>query len=282
MTGVRSGSNVPRGGSGGVLLDAVTTVRRTPVLPLPRPRFAPATRWIIGLAGAAALALASLVGWKLVQDPTRFPVSNVDVLGTLDYTDRDRLRREIARFTDDGFYALDIDGLRRAVEALPWVAEARIAREWPGRLEVAVEEHEPAARWNDDGLVSKRLELFLPPQLQRDDERYAQWQRLFADLPVLRGAEGRHEDVLDDYRRYERQLGDVGLTIVRLEEDDRRSQTLELDETITLKLGYEEHELRMARFLDVYPRLSAGFGADPVRFDMRYSDGFALAGGSTR
>jgi len=266
----------------GALLDAVTTVRRTPVLPVASGRLSPGTRWMIGLAGVLIMGSLAVIGMRLVQDPQRFPVSNVDVLGTLDYTDRDALQALIARFTDSGFYSLDIEALRGELEALPWISVARIAREWPGRLEITVEEHEPAARWNEQALVSKRLELFRPPQLQRDDVRYEQWRRLFAPLPALSGAEGRHEPVLDDYRRYAAQLGRAGLEIVRLEEDDRRSQTVGLAGGITLRLGYEERELRMSRFLDVYPQLVDEAGQGPSRFDMRYSDGFAVSGGSSR
>ena len=61
-----------------------------------------------------------------MTDPVRFPVTNVDVTGTLDYVARDALQGIVARHADDGFYGLDIDGLRGAeLEALPWVAEAR-------------------------------------------------------------------------------------------------------------------------------------------------------------
>lgn len=256
------------------------TVRKTAVLPVAVPKISATTRWMIGAAGAMGVLAVCLLVWQALTDPTRFPVSNVDVLGTLDFTDRDALQSKVAAFTDQGFYTLDIDSLRTAVESLPWVAEARIAREWPGRVKIIVEEHEPAARWNEDGLVSKGLDLFRPPQLSRDDVRYADWQRIFASLPELRGDDGRHSAVLDDYRRYEQALGSLGLKVSALVEDARLSQTLELGGggNLTLRLGYEDHERRLARFVDVYPRLAEGIASDPVTFDMRYSDGFSLAG----
>ena len=264
------------------LLDAVTTVRRTPVLPVARARMTPATRWLIGLAGVVVLCTATVLAAWAVRDPSRFPVSNVDVNGTLDYTDRDALQRLVQRFTEDGFYAVDIETLRHEIERFSWVAEARIAREWPGRLDVAIEEHEPAARWNDDALLSKRLVLFRPPQLQPDDARHAEWQRVFARLPGLSGAEGRHAEVLDDFRRHAASAAGAGLQLVRLDEDDRRSQTAQFGRDITARLGYEERDLRMSRFLDVQAQLADEFGDAPVVFDMRYSDGFAVAGGARR
>lgn len=254
------------------------SVRKSAVLPIAVPKISDTTRWLIGAVGVLLVLATSLAVWKMVSDPARFPVSNVDVLGTLDFTDRAVLQSKVEGFTGQGFYTLDIEALRSAVESMPWVAEARIAREWPGRVKVTVEEHEPAARWNDDGLVSKSLELFRPPQLSRDDIRYAEWQGVFATLPELRGDDGRHSAVLDDFRRYSEALDALGLQVSGLVEDARLSQTVEVDGNVTLRLGYEDHERRLGRFVDVYPRLAESLATDPVTFDMRYSDGFSLAG----
>ena len=254
------------------------SVRREPVLPVRTPRLAPVTRWAVGALGLVALSGAALAALELARDPVRFPVTNVDVAGTLDYVARDALQDIVAGHTDDGFYALDIDALRGEIEALPWVAEARVAREWPGRLRIGIDEHEPAARWNDDALVSKRLALFRPPQLDPGNVDHADWRRVFAPLPALIGADGRHSAVLEDFRRYERELRAFGLGVERLEEDERGSQTLGLSGGLSVRLGQSAREERFERFLDVWPRLSDAVGEDPASFDMRYADGFALGG----
>ena len=256
------------------------SVRREPVLPVRAPRLAPATRWTIGALGFALLAAATVAALSLATDPVRFPVTNVDVTGTLDYVDRDVLQGIVAEHAEKGFYGLDIEALRAGIEALPWVGEARVGREWPGRLTVGVEEHEPAARWNDDALVSKRLELFRPPQLDPENVSHADWRRVFADLPALVGGDGRHEGVLEDFRRYERELGPLGLAVERLEENERGSQTLELAGGVSVRLGQGSREERFRRFVEVWPRMAESIGTDPASFDMRYADGFAL--GNTR
>lgn len=250
------------------------------VLPVKTVRISAGFRWMTGAVGLALLLLlAGLFASRYASDPVRFPVTNVDVHGTLDYTDRDSLRQLIEPITANGFYVLDIDRIRSVVETMPWVAQAHVSRIWPGRVAIDVEEHEPAARWNDDSLISKRLERFAPSQLQRDNERYAQWQEVFRDLPRLEGASGRHEAVLDDFRRYARELESFDVTVRSLAEDERHSQTLELSNEVTVRLGYEEKDLRFARFLDVYERLVTPLNGKPLRFDMRYSNGFALKKG---
>jgi len=247
-----------------------------PVLPLAAPRISVVARWTVGAFGLAVVVAVSLVLSRLASDPLRFPVTNVDVLGTLDYEDRDVLKGLIEAHTDQGFYGLDIDRIRETLESLQWIAHTRVSRVWPSRISVDVEEHEPAARWNDDSLISKRQVLFTPPQLQTDDKRYKQWYEVFAPLPQLRGAQGRHDILMDTYRAYQQQLAQFNVVLAVLDEDERRSQTLELSNQITVRLGYEERELRMSRFLDVYEKLAPQIGGRAASFDMRYSNGFAL------
>ena len=257
-----------------------------PVLPLAPQRVSSSTRWSIGSIGLMTLLVLGVVGSRLAQDPIHFPVTNVDILGTVDYADRVALITEVEQFTTAGFYSLDIDRVRHAVDSLPWVANARVSRVWPSRIEVHVEEHEPTARWNEDSLISKRLELFSPPQLQLDNPRYVQWYEVFSTLPQITGAPGRHGALLDTFREYEAGLAPFNVTLDVLREDRRGSQTLELSNQVTVHLGYEERELRFNRFLGVFNRL-VGKPSDlegseiergPTTFDMRYSNGFALGG----
>lgn len=247
-----------------------------PVLPLAAPRVSLITRWTIGVLGLVVVVSASIGLSRIANDPLRFPVTNVDVLGTLDYEDRDVLKNLIEAHTENGFYGLDIDRVRDTLTSLQWVAHARVSRVWPGRISVEVEEHEPAARWNDDSLISKRHVLFVPPQLKNDDKRYKQWHEVFSPLPQLRGSEGRYNILMDSYRAYQQQLARFNVTLTMLDEDERRSQTLQLSNNVTVRLGYEERELRMSRFMDVYERLAPQFNGRTARFDMRYSNGFAL------
>jgi len=239
-------------------------------------------RWVVGITGIALLIAASVVVSHFAKEEGRFPISNVDVLGTLDYADRDTLQQLIEAHTRDGFYALDIEGIRHAIEATPWVSAVHVRRIWPARLAVDVEEHEPAARWNKDALLSKGLELFYPPQLDLKNENAAQWQSHFVNLPQLTGANGRHEAVLDSFRYYQQMMSQFGVQVEELSEDERLSQTMRLSNDVTVRLGYEHRELRLQRFLDVYERLVTPLNGRAANFDMRYSNGFALRGAGAR
>ncbi len=246
------------------------------VLPLNSVRLSHGGRWAVALLGIGFLVSVVVTAVQLARDPLRFPVQNVDVLGTMDYADRDALIASIKPHTLLGFYGLDIEQLRQTVEAHPWIASARVRRVWPSRISVNVEEHEPAARWNDDHLISKRLVLFKPHQLERQSTDFELWSDVFRPLPQVLGAQGRHVELLDAYRAYDQQLARFDLSLTLLEEDDRLSQTLTLSNGVIVRLGLEARELRMSRFLDVYERITEQAKDGPLSFDMRYSNGFAL------
>jgi len=246
------------------------------VLPVSDAGISSASRWSIAVLGLVIMLAGCAYLFRISQDPLRFPVRNVDVMGTLDYANRDVMMAAVRQHTAKGFYGLNIGELRQTLEMQPWIARSRVSRVWPARIIVEIEEHEPAARWNDDGLISKRLELFAPPQLLDGNARFAEWQAVFADLPQLRGTAERHNELLDSYRAYDEQLEAFNLSVAVLHEDQRRSLTLTLSNQVVVRLGYEEQELRMNRFRDVYTRLAQKAVAANLSFDMRYSNGFAL------
>ena len=62
------------------------TLNRKPILPVVEPRFSPITRMLISVGGLIAVIAIALFLSRLANDPLRFPVTNVDVLGTLDST----------------------------------------------------------------------------------------------------------------------------------------------------------------------------------------------------
>ncbi len=230
----------------------------------------------IGVVGILLLFGFALFVAKRGTDPRAFAVNEVEVSGTLDYTDRDVLRERVIGHTETGFYTLDLDAVRADIKRLPWVAEAYLRRIPPDRLSIEVIEHEPAAKWNDDALISKRFELFKPPQLMPDSIQRAEWLVHFSTFPQLRGADGRHESVLAAYRRYQAELSGFDTQLETLIEDERFSQTLILGNQVSVRLGSTDHDTRMARFVDVYPAMVSELKGRAVKFDMRYRNGFAV------
>ncbi|MBX2836174.1 MAG: cell division protein FtsQ/DivIB [Gammaproteobacteria bacterium] len=256
----------------------MSTDARQAMYPVAPARLPQLHRWAMSLVGLGLVVLLGNAAWHSLKESSFFLVTNVDVSGTLDYTDRTALMARVGQYTEQSLLTLDIEAVQRQVEEMPWVRHAHVGRSAPGRLTIRIEEHEPIARWNDHSLISKRQILFAPPQLKADNSEYAEWRSHFKSLPVLGGSDARHEAVLDDYRQYSQALATVNVRLRSLIEDERQSQVLTLDNNIVVRLGYEDRSLRMRRFIDVYERLVVPLNGQSAQFDMRYTNGFAYSG----
>ncbi|GEM_PF-463645 len=193
-----------------------------------------APRWANGLFGVTLLAALLWAAADFFGDESRFPVARVDVTGDLQYADREAIQQLIARFSGDGFYRLDLDAMRAALAAQPWIDAVGIRRQWPERIVVEVSERRPVARWGEDALLAADSGVFRPHQLSAvadadaDAERAGAWREHFARLPLLRGGEGRHAVLLGWLHSFQSRLAPVGARVIALAEDQRRSVELRL------------------------------------------------------
>ena len=86
-------------------------------------------------------------------------------------------------------FSFELEGARKRVEALKWVANASVARRLPNHISVHIEEHIPAALWQHD----QKVWLLTREGIKITDQRLAHFYHL--PLVVGRGA----DDALDGY-----------------------------------------------------------------------------------
>ncbi len=219
------------------------------------------------VAGAAALLAAAAV-WSM-RLPF-FPLREVVVMHELQEVRRNEVERSLAGLLRGNFFSVNLDALRQALEKLPWVRHAEVRRQWPSRLEVRIEEHEPAARWGEGTthLVNTFGEVF-SASLSRD-----------LHLPQLSGPSGSSAEVLRYYGDFTRILGPIGRRVDQVVLSPRLAWFLKLEDGMFVELGREQTKapigVRMQRFVDYYPTLSDARRQRPVAVDMRYPNGFAL------
>jgi cell division protein FtsQ len=164
-----------------------------------------------------------------------------------------------------GMVGVDLERIAGAVEAIPWVDRASVARSWPNGLRVQVVEQQPVARWGEKGLVNMRGELFI-----RDA------QHVPPELPELVGPPGFEADMTARCLTVQARLEQNGMRLVRLTLDERGAWDLTLDNGITLRFGREDFEQRFDRFLSAAVRIVAARATDISYVDMRYANGFAI------
>ncbi|MEA3173553.1 MAG: cell division protein FtsQ [Gammaproteobacteria bacterium] len=220
--------------------------------------------WRTNLRRAALLlalgAAVSALAWSLDR-----PVRVISMDGSFQRVSPGQIEKAVAPFANRGFMSADLDDIQRAVEALPWVDHARIARRWPNSLHVTVTEQTAAARWGDAGLLNTRGQLFvrvtthLPPE-----------------LPRLSGPEGTETQVAQRYLSAQGRMLEAGLRIAALRLDERGAWEMDLDCGVTVRLGRREVDERIDRFIRTTSQVISHRLTEINYVDMRYSNGFAI------
>ena len=157
------------------------------------------------------------------------------------------------------FFTVDLEATQRAFEKLPWVRTASVRRQFPWRLEVELEEHVALARWNETDLVNTHGEVF-----------FAQSERV---LPEFSGQPENAAEVTQMYREFSQQLAPLEQQITQINLSPRLSWQLRLGSGLLLKLGREQTQERMQRFVAAYP---SGVASAAQYLDLRYRNGFAV------
>lgn len=224
---------------------------------------------IVFMAGTAALLVACAVG---VARLPFFPIREVVVVNELREVRRVEIERTLSGNLHGNFFSANLDAFRQSLERLPWVRRAEVRRQWPSRLNVAIEEHVPVAFWGagNGRLVNSQGEIFMagaaaPPP---------------GSLPILAGPGNFAHEMVGYYRLAVDLFRPIGRTIRVLNASPRLALQLTLDDGTIVKLGREQPRTpvreRLARFVEFYPSILAATGKRPEIVDMRYPNGFAL------
>lgn len=190
------------------------------------------------------------------------PIRAVEVRGAGHVETRAAIRPVLSGLSG-GLFSVDLETARKGFEALPWVRSATIRRIWPDRLAVELEEHVPAAAWNDLAVLNVQGEVFPV--------------RPWPTLPRFHAPEGMEKDVARRYGEFDRVLAGQGWRIAGIRVDARRAWQIVLADGVTVDLGRDRLDERLKRFVTFYPMVTARV-ADIRRVDMRYPNGFAVQG----
>jgi cell division protein FtsQ len=190
-----------------------------------------------------------------------FSINAVRVVTPLAHVTREQVEEIVRREVRGTFFTLHLGSARTAFEKLPWVRSAAVRRQWPGRLEVALTEHMPLARWGKEALVNVHGEVF---------------EAAFdGALPVFNGPAGSAKEMTIQYDHFRRSLAAIDKTPGEINVSPRRAWQIRLDDGMTLDLGREHVEERLRRFVATYPRTIARMSRPVDRVDLRYANGFA-------
>lgn len=223
-------------------------------------------------AACLVLLLAALVWWAL-RHPL-FAIAGITVQGEVTHNNAVTLRANVAPRLAGNFFTVDLAGAREAFEAVPWVRQAVVRREFPNRLRVQLQEHRAAAFWGSDGdsrLVNSFGEVFEANAGDVDE-----------GLPRLAGPDDQSAQVLAMYLAVKPLFELLDLAVDRLVLTTRGSWQLGLDSGAVVELGRgttEEVSARALRFAQTLSQVTSRHGRSPdalVSADLRHADGYAV------
>ena len=213
------------------------------------------------LFAIAALLVLAAVAIQVARLPA-FSLREVRIGGELEHVTREQVEEVVRRELKGKFFTLDLAATRAAFEKLPWVRKVNVRRQWPARLEVALEEHVPLARWGTTALVNTHGEVF---QAAYD-----------GTLPVFIGPDGAAQEITIQYRYFRRSLGAIGETPVQVQviaaprlagearerHDARARARTGRSAARAFRRGPRPHARQLGRRIDYV--------------DLRYANGFAV------
>jgi len=232
---------------------------------MPMGRVLALPRWLLPAAAAAALLVAALAAAHALKPQLNQPLQALRVDGTLTHLQPQQIAAAAAIEPGARLFDVDIGAVRSRVEALPWVAHARVTRLWPARLAIRVWERKPAALWGEHALVDEEGVAFTPPP--RDVPQ---------GLPKLDGPAGREAVVVRDYQQLAAALAGTPYTPNGLRLDARGSWTMTTTSGIELRLGEDDPRDRSAAILGVVGHSLADKLDQVAYIDLRYRNGFAV------
>jgi cell division protein FtsQ len=224
--------------------------------------------------GAVATTLATLAAatfaWGAIEWAARrsaFAFREVVVGAPLERASAAHVEAVVRGELSGTFFTMDLERAAASLERVPWVRRVALRRQWPERLEIAIDEHVPFARWNAAALVSADGEVFAA---DHDGE-----------LPQFEGPDGRAAEMTARFRAWNAALAPFALAIDTIRLSARGGWFLRTrgdGGTLSLDLGRDEPDARLARFLAAHGRtlgVLARGGTRIEHVDLRYRNGFA-------
>ena len=219
------------------------------------------------------LGLVALADWA-ASNPV-FAIRGMAITGEMEHNNAVTLRANVAPKLSGTFFTLNLTRARLAFEAVPWVRQAVVHREFPNRLRIQLQEHKAVAYWGADGdsrLVNSFGEVFEANLGEVEQEA----------LPWMTGPDGQSAQVLAMYRALKPLFDEKEMAIDKLVLTGQGGWRVTLDTDAVIELGggaAPEVLARMQRFLKTITQVSTRYGRQPDALetaDLRHEDGYAI------
>lgn len=197
------------------------------------------------------------------------PIQAVRVSGHFQHTTPVQIAAAAAVAPGTRLFEANLQAIRTRVDALPWVARAQVARNWPSALTVQVVEHRPFARWGQHALVDRKGRIFRPEKI---DLTAAPWKT----MPRLSGPRTGAGQVMQEWKRLSAALQGGPFALASLTESDDGDWSAISRSGIVLRLGHHDPVEKLPLLRSTIPHALTGRFKQIAAIDLRYTNGFAV------
>ena len=220
--------------------------------------------YVFGLLGFCTF-LATGYFFQLINDPEKFPITKIAVDGEfLNLKPRD-VEVLVSDAVVGGFFNLDVDYLQNKMMINPWVKSVSVRRIWPDSIRVSIREQDPVAYWGEHALLNEQADMFAPVDIPSG-----------APFVQLNGPIGTEAMVLEQYRYLKQSVAEIGLDVVGVEMNERRSWEFTTADGVVIKLGRDNLVEKVQRLKTAYSGALATSWERISMVDLRYTNGLTV------
>ena len=249
---------------------------------------------VLGVSVAAAVFACAgvLLAWRFwlapqsLRDgsvyqaaPLMQSISNVSYTGELTYL-RPQDLQLFSNSIRGNIWSVDLNEVRAAAQAYPWVRIAEVRRRFPDGLTIHLEEHKPFAKWGEGeySFVNTFGEVFeiSPSALKPSNNLVNNSMK----MPVFVGPTGTAPDIVKHWQWLQTQFAPLGRQVAEVRLTVRGALRVSDNKGTVIELGRAQTEARLQRVLSAWPHVSA-MQQPNMRIDARYPSGLALSVNAT-
>ena len=203
---------------------------------------------------------------KINDKKIYFPIKKIVLVSQTTYSDKIKISEKAKEYLrDKSFFNIKIIDLKKEIENVDWVRLADVRRVYPDEIEIHIIEHVPVAIWNDELYLNSFGNIFSASSID-------------TKLPKIYSIEGRSNTVFKYFIKFSENLlkNNIYYSIIKIEENSRRSLTIKLSSNIIIYLGSDDISNKIDTFFKAYNSLNSSDLTKIRYIDMRYSNGFAV------
>jgi cell division protein FtsQ len=245
---------------------------------------------VLGVSVAAAVFACAgvLLAWRIWLAPQTHSDGSVSQaaplmqsISNVSYTgDFTHLRpQDLQLFSNSirgNIWSVDLNEIRDAAQAYPWVRSAEVRRQFPDGLKIHLEEHKPFAKWGEGeySFVNTFGEVFeISPSALKPSSKLVNSN---VKMPVFIGPTGTAPDIVKHWQWLQTQFVPLGRQVAEVRLTVRGALRVRDNKGTVVELGRAQVEERLQRVLSAWPHVSA-MQQPNMHIDARYPSGLALS-----